>query len=264
MNLRAKVGGAVLVVLLVGSATSALWTRVGGVPDCVFGLDPLFPYETVCSQTLGGLWRSLALGLLGGAGACALALVLALVSRAGGGVVDAFVEKGAELFFSIPDVLVLISLAFVARAVQGGESVSLPWMAASLVAIGWAAPTRMVQNRLRSLDRLDFVTAARALGATEWRVLTRHLLPFAWDYVFAIFLLRVPAIILTESTISYLGFGLPLSEPSLGKYIGDHWRLLTGEDWLDVAPAWLLLVLVVVSFHWVGNGLLERAKKVSP
>lgn len=257
MNARAKAGGAVLVGLVLLSASAPLWSGAG--PACAFGPDPLFPYESVCTQTLGGLWRSLALGLLGGAGACLLALVLALVARAGRGAVDVGVEKSADFFFSIPDVLVLVTLGFAARAVRGGEGVSLPWMALSLVAIGWAAPTRMLQNRLRSLERQDFVAAAEALGATRWRVLTTHLLPFAWDYLLAIFLLRVPAIILTESTISYLGFGLPLSEPSLGKYIGDHWRLLAGEDWLTVAPAWALLVLLVVSFHWLGRGLLERA-----
>ncbi|MBX7096789.1 MAG: ABC transporter permease subunit [Myxococcaceae bacterium] len=232
----------------------------GGAVACPFGVDPQLPFETVCAQAVGGLWRSAALGLTAGAGGCVLAVAFALLGRRLGKGADLAVEKLAELFFAIPDVLVLISLGFVARAVKGGESVSLPWMMVALTAIGWAAPTRMVQNRLRSLERLDFIAAARALGVPEGRLLLRHLMPMAWDFLLAIFLMRVPAIILTESTVSYLGFGLPVSEPSLGKYLGSHWGLLLQGNWEAVVPAWALLVAMVLGFQQVGRGLLERSE----
>lgn len=255
MNLRTKLGLASLAVLAVVTLAHTFFSA--SLPECPFGVDPQFPYETVCSQTIGGLWRSMLLGVVAGAGSCLIAILIALLARRLGGRGDLAIEKGAELFFAIPDLLVLITLGFVARAVSGGESVSLPFMVVSLIAIGWAAPTRMVQNRLRTLERLDFIAAAHAIGVPRGRILTRHVLPMAWDYLLAIFLLRVPAIILTESTVSYLGFGLPLTEPSLGKYIGSHWQMLATEDWVAVAPAWALLALVVVAFHQVGSGLLK-------
>ncbi len=260
MSWRARVGLLVLVLLAGLTGGHAALKALNALPDCPFGADPGMPYETVCSQVVGGLWRSLLLGVIAGAGSCLAATALALLARRVGGKFELSIEKGAELFFSIPDLLVLIVLGFVSRAVWGGEGVTLPFMIGSLVAIGWAAPTRMVQNRLRSLERLDFITAATAIGVPRTRVLLRHVLPMAWDYLLAIFLLRVPAIILTESTISYLGFGLPLDQPSLGRYLGGHWQLLATDDWVKVAPAWALLALLVVAFHQVGRGLLERAE----
>jgi peptide/nickel transport system permease protein len=236
-----------------------LLAKMPGVPACPFGEDPKLPFETICGQTFGGLWRSMGLGLFAGGAACAVAVALAFAGRALGGAADVILEKAAEAFFSIPDVLILITIGFVANVVRGGGGVSLGWMAASLVAVGWAAPTRMVQNRLRTLEQQDFVRAAFAIGVPRRRVLLLHLMPYVAEYVLAIFLLRVPAVVLTESTISYLGFGLPLDQPSLGKFIGDHWQLLVGPDWPKVVPAWALLVALVVAFQWVGTGLLAKS-----
>lgn len=256
--MRLWLGVGTLVLLVVASLLPALVGQA--LPECPVGPDPYLPFESVCAQALSGLWRSAALGLVAGALGVTLAVALALFGRWLGGAGDVFIEKLAELFFSIPDVLVLVTLGFVARAVSGGESLSLGWMMLGLSAIGWAAPTRMVQNRLRTLDRLDFITAARVIGVGEGRLLVRHVLPLAWDFVLALFLLRVPAIILTESTVSFLGFGLPLAEPSLGKYLGSHFGLLLLGQWEAVVPAWLLLVLVVLAFQQVGQALLARTQ----
>lgn len=252
---------ALLVSITAGYTALEAAHQLDSLPECPLGSEPGNPFASVCHQVVGGLWRSLLLGVIAGAASCVTATALALLARRLGGWIELGIEKGAELFFSVPDLLVLIVLGFVSRAVWGGDGVTFPFMILSLVAIGWAAPTRMVQNRLRSLERLDFISAAHAIGVPRTRVLLRHVLPVAWDYLLAIFLLRVPAIILTESTVSYLGFGLPLGEPSLGRYLGAHWLKLASDDWMKVAPAWALLALVVVAFHQVGRGLLERAEE---
>ena len=261
MNWRTRLGLLVLVLLGGLTAGHAIMSATNTLPECPLGADPSMPFETVCGQVVGGLWRSLLLGVTAGAGSCVTATILALIARRVGGRFELLIEKGAELFFSIPDLLVLIVLGFVSRALWGGDGVTLPFMILSLVAIGWAAPTRMVQNRQRTRERHDFISAAHAIGVPKTRVLLRHVLPMAWDYLLAIFLLRVPAIVLTESTISYLGFGLPLDQPSLGRYLGGHWTLLATDDWMKVVPAWALLALVVIAFHQVGNGLLARAEE---
>lgn len=201
-------------------------------------------------------------GLVAGAGSCGLALVLAVLARRYRGIVDEGVARISDLFFAVPDVLVLMAVGFGVSVVNGEGATHLPALAtmtASLVAIGWAAPTRQLQNRLRSLESQEFVLAAEALGASRTRVVVRHLLPFARDYVLAILLLRVPAIILTESTVSFLGFGLPADEPSLGAYLGANYdKLMYGGQARVVVPAWILLAVTVLAFQWVGRDVAAR------
>ena len=262
-RMRGRLGLALLLLLVALSAGYSLLSRLPAMPACPLGPDVQLAQRTVCERTLGGLWRSVFIGLSAGGLASFVALALALLGRQLGPLADWTVEKSADLLFAIPDVLVLIGLGFAVSVGKGGENgVPLVLMVGSLAAIGWAAPTRMIQNRLRSLERQEFIFAAHALGLGRWRILTRHLLPFAWDYLLAIFLLRVPAIILTESTISFLGFGLAPSEPSLGSYLGTNYEsLLNADGWRVVLPAWMLLVSVVIAFQWTGQGVLARAEE---
>ena len=218
--------------------------------------------ETTCSRTVVGLKRSIAVGLIAGGCSAAIALGLALLALRFGPISDQLVAKTADLFFSIPDILVLIGIQFAVALLRDARTdfhpSGLTVTVLSLTLISWAAPTRMIQNRLRSLERQEFVAAAQAIGTTRWRVLTRHLLPFAWDYVLAIFLLRVPATILAESTISFLGFGGGPDQASLGGYIGTWYRTLLIGDW-HIVPALVLLVLIVISFQWVGQSALAQS-----
>lgn len=259
--LKGRIGRAALVLLAVVSLGYPLIAGIPFVPDCFFGPDIEFPHQTVCARTIGGLWRSITVGLVAGGISALAGLGLALAARRFGAVADEIVTKAADLFFSVPDVLVLIAIAFAVGLVSDARDVRPPAMLVmtlSLAAVGWAAPTRMIRNRLRSLESQEFVLAAEALGATRGRILVRHLLPFLRDFVFAIFLLRVPAAILAESTVSFLGFGMPPDRPSLGTYLGQNYRKILLGEYQVIGPAWLLLVLVVVAFHWTGQGALAR------
>ncbi len=257
--------GLALLLFLGGASVTYPWWSTRWLVECPFGPDPALPAQTVCDGTLGGLWRSMLVGLLAGAGSCLVALVLAVLGRRAGRVVDGLVARGAELFFAVPDVLVLVAVGFAVNVVngEGAARVSpLVAMTLALVAVGWAAPTRQLQRRLETLAGMDFVLAARSLGASRTRVVLRHLLPFAADFVWALFLLRVPAVVLAESTVSFLGFGLPASEPSLGAYLGTHYgHLLHEGQAMVVVPAWVLLAVVVLAFQWAGQDLLGRADR---
>jgi oligopeptide transport system permease protein len=260
---KGRVGRALLILLAAVSLLYPLLARIPGLPACPFGADPGFNTETICSRTFGGLWRSVVIGLGAGAASCGLALGLALLARRFRGLTDTAVAKLADLVFAVPDVLVLIAIGFAVNVVNGEGGVRTPAlvvMIVSLTAVGWAAPTRQIQNRLRSLESQEFVLAAEAVGASRWRIVRRHLLPFAREFVLAIFLLRIPAIILTESTVSFLGFGLPIDEPSLGAFIGTNYdKLMYGGQAHVVLPAWGLLLVVVLAFQWTGQDVLRRA-----
>jgi peptide/nickel transport system permease protein len=191
--------------------------------------------------------------------------VLALLARWRRSASEIVIEKSAELFFALPDLLVLMSLGVAVRTLQGDGRLHLPMlivMTLSLTAIGWAGPTRQLLARLRSVEGQGFVEASEALGQTRGRILVRHLLPYIGDYLLAIFLLRVPAVILMESTVSFLGMGLPADEPSLGAILGMHYDklLYPGAEWV-VLPAWLTLVVLVLSFQAAGKSLLSGAEE---
>ncbi len=242
-------------------AASLLWPRWGGaLPPSLCPPDWELPRTaTTCSRTMLGLGRSVAVGLTCGGAAALLALALAALAARFRGWVDVAVARTAELFFAIPDLLVLIGLHFAVLLLRDARAGFQPSAFAvtvvSLTVVSWAAPTRMIQDRLRSLEREDFVQAAVAVGTTRWGLVRRHLLPFAWDYVLAIFLLRVPATILAESTVSFLGFGGGPDEASLGSYIGRWYGTLLQGD-LHLLPALVLLAAIVVGFQWLGQAAL--------
>ncbi len=260
MSPRAWVGVAAI-VLLVGASWTWEWYGSTTASQWCPADWELPATQTTCSRTVVGLRRSVGVGLISGGASAALALLLAVLAVRFGRASDQVVAKTADLFFSIPDILVLIGIHFAVTLLRDTHEDFAPSSFAvtvfSLTVISWAAPTRMIQNRLRSLQQQDFVLAAEALGSTRWRIVLRHLLPFAWDYVLAIFLLRVPATILAESTVSFLGFGGGPDEASLGSYIGTWYRTLLAGD-LHIVPALVLLVVIVVSFQWVGQAALAR------
>jgi len=226
---------------------------------CPFGMDLEFPTRTVCERALGGLARSIGIAALVAGVTTGLGVLLALLALGRGGVVDFAVTKLSEVFFTLPDILVLITLAFALRAAQDMGTLKVsPTLAVafSLSVIGWSVPTLMFRARLQALAAADHVQASRNLGAGEGWILLRHLLPHMKGFILAVFLLRVPAVIFMESTISFLGFGLPPSTPSLGTYVGSNYQNLVLGEWRIVLPVWVLLMLISIGFSWVGKALM--------
>jgi oligopeptide transport system permease protein len=251
-SVKVWVGSVALAVLAVLSLGWPLWVKAGG--GCALGQDVQFPLRTVCERTVGGLGSSLAVGLLSGGGAVLLALTLALLARRWRGPAEMAISRGADVLYALPDVLVLIGIGFAARLLEHAGKVHLPpfWlMVASLTFIGWAGAFRMFHNRFASLERMEFVSAAVAVGAGRGRILVRHVLPMSREFVLSVFLARVPGAILAESTVSFLGFGLPPDHPSLGSYFGQNYK----GEWRIVAPVWILLVLTVIAFTWTAEAL---------
>ncbi|MFL5321991.1 MAG: ABC transporter permease subunit [Myxococcaceae bacterium] len=225
---------------------------------CPFGRDVLRPDETVCTLSFGGLWVSLTVGLAAAALATALGLVVAFVSRLVGGTFERWTMRVADSFFSLPDVLVLMLIQAAAQT-TGDLHPSLktppaPLMVISLALVGWAAPARMLRDRLFTLEQQEFVSAARALGSTRGHLIRIHLWPALKPFLLGIFLSRVPSAILAESTVSF--FGIARMEPmSLGRYLGTSYSALIYEGGgRVVGPAWVLLVLVVL-----GASIASRA-----
>jgi ABC-type dipeptide/oligopeptide/nickel transport system permease subunit len=247
----AVAGWALLLGLFGASlALSQLWPEVPR-RYCPFGADALRPDRTVCELAFGGLWVSLGVGLLAAALATGLGLGVALGSRLLGGALDRLAMRLSEAFFSLPDVLVLMVIQLAGQTVgdlrPGLKLHPAALMVVSLALVGWAAPARMLRSRLTSLEATEYVAAARALGATAPQVFRSHVWPFLGGYLLTLFLSRVPAAILAESTVSF--FGIARMEPmSLGRYLGTSYSALVYEGGARVVlPAWALLVAIVLA-----------------
>jgi peptide/nickel transport system permease protein len=244
-------GPLLLAVLFFGSLALGVFFPHAAAGICPLGRDAVDPDRTVCELAFGGVWVSLGVGASAAALATALGLFFALFARRIGGVVEKSVLALADGFFSLPDVLVLMVLEFAGQSLGDYHPAlrlgPVPLMILSLALIGWAGPTRMFRERLATLEREEFVLAADALGAPRGHVFRFHLWPFLADYVLAIFLGRLPAAILAESTVSF--FGIARLEPmSLGRYLGTRYAsLLDPGGARVVVPAWLLLVAVVLA-----------------
>jgi len=232
---------------------------------CPLGNDPTHPDRSVCELAFGGLWVSLAIGLAAGGLSTGLGLLVAAVARLTGGAVERWVMRLADAFFALPDVLVVMVLQLAGQSlVDAGAGAGLgPFglMVVSLALVGWAGPARVFRNRLDTLEGQEFVAASRALGGSGLHLLRVHLWPALRPFVLAVFLSRLPAAILAESTVSF--FGIARMEPmSLGRYLGTSYVALIYEGGTRVViPAWMLLVLLVLGASLASQALAPRTRQ---
>jgi oligopeptide transport system permease protein len=233
---------------------------------CPLGMDPSHPDRTVCELAFGGLWISLAIGLAAGALSTGIGLLVAALARLAGGTLERWVMRLADAFFALPDVLVVMVLQLAGQSLMdaGAAGAGLgPFglMVVSLALVGWAGPARMFRNRLDTLEGQEFIAASRALGGSGSHVLRIHLWPALRPFVLAVFLSRLPAAILAESTVSF--FGIARMEPmSLGRYLGTSYAALIYEGGTRVViPAWMLLVLLVLGASLASQALAPRARR---
>jgi peptide/nickel transport system permease protein len=123
------------------------------------------------------------------------------------------------------------------------------WMLAVVFALaGWPYPARGVRAIVSVERRREYAEAARALGASPWRILLRHLLPAARGYLLTQASLLLPAYILAEATLSFVGFGFPVPTPSLGVMLQDAARIsaLSEAPWLLAPAAFIVLAILAV------------------
>lgn len=261
---RAWIGFVLLGTLGVGSFLLAQVAPGLLATHCPLGADLVRPDRTVCELAFGGLWVSLAVGLCAAVLSTLLGLLVAAGARAVGGVLERWVLRLVDAFFSLPDVLVVMVLQLAGQSLADAYPRATPGpfglMVASLALIGWAGPARMLRNRLATLETQEFVAASRALGATGGHLLRVHLWPALRPFTLAVFLSRLPAAILAESTVSFLGVA-QMEPMSLGRYLGTSYAALMYEGGARVVlPAWGLLVLLVLGASLASQGLQAAAR----
>ena len=166
-----------------------------------------------------------------------------------GGRLDNAVMRLTDLFLSIP----LLVLLIIASRATGG---SIRDIVLVLSLALWMFLARIVRGLFLSLREKEFVEAARSIGASNRRIIFRHMLPNALGVIIVSITLTVAIAILTESLLSFLGFGIQPPNPSLGKLISDGQDVSSSMWWLVTFPG-LTIVLIVLCINFIGDGLRD-------
>lgn len=202
------------------------------------------------AKVIHGARVSISIGIATVAGTAVVAVVLGTLAGFYGGFVDTVIARLTDVWFALPTLLG----AVVVLSVLGGKG--LPQLTFVLVIFGWPTMTRLMRSAVLSVRDMEYVTAARALGAGDFRLMYRHILPNALAPVIVYGAIRVGIVIAAEATLSFLGLGLQLPAISWGLMIaGAQPRLLTAPHLL-LFPG-LFLSLTVLAFVLLGDALRD-------
>lgn len=202
------------------------------------------------SGILYGLRISLMVGAFSGILAASLGAAIGLIAAYAGGRTETAIMRLVDLQLSLPSVLV--ALILVAGLGKGVDKIII-----ALVMVQWAYYARTVRGSALVERRKEYVEAAQSLGLSHARTVFRHILPNCLAPVIVIVTVQTAHAISLEATLSFLGVGLPQTEPSLGVLIANGFQyMLSGSYWISVFPGFALL-LTIVSINLVGDRLRD-------
>lgn len=200
------------------------------------------------SAMLYGLRLSLSVGLGSALIAGVVGTVFGLIAAYAGGKTDSLIMRLVDLLLAFPSILVaMMLLAFLGKSVTN--------VVLTLVLIEWAYYARTARAQALVEARREYVEAARSLAIPNWRIVLVHILPNCLPPLIVVGTLQVARAITLEATLSFLGLGVPITEPSLGLLIANGYQtMLSGEYWISVYPG-LALLAILVSINMVGDRL---------
>ena len=212
----------------------------------------------VLSRIIVAARISLSIGLVGVFLSFILGCVLGGLSGYFGGWVDNGIQRLVEILISIPTIPLWLALS---AALPPTWSIIGVYFGITVILslVGWTGLARVVRGKLLELREADFVTAARIAGKSELPIIREHLLPSFTSYLVVDISLRIPGMILGETALSFLGFGIRPPAVSLGSLLIDAQNVatLTTHPWM-LLPA-LAVIVIVLCFNFVGDGLRDSA-----
>lgn len=231
-------------------------TGADGPPLLLFGADELG--RDILSRTFYGSRISLSIGFVGVLLSFFIGVTLGGISGYFGGIADEIIQRIIDFLLSIPALPFWMALA---AALPRDWSVTKTYFAITVILsiIGWSGLARVVRGKLLALREEDYALAAQAAGAGQPRIIFRHLLPGFTSHLIVSLTLAIPGSILGETTLSFLGLGMQPPAVSWGVLLGDAqdmvvvaqqpWRMIPG----------LFVVVAVLLFNFVGDGLRDAA-----
>jgi peptide/nickel transport system permease protein len=194
---------------------------------------------------------SLTVGVLAVVGFLLIGGTLGALAGYFGGWIDNLLMRFTDIAIAMPFYLLVIALT----AATGG--VRLSTIIIIIAAVGWYEIGRLMRAQFLSLREQEFVQAARALGASNWRIITRHILPNALAPIIVSATLGVSGIILTEAALGFLGYSIPPPEPSWGNMLSKFEEyILESHEYLLIFPA-TALVLTALCINLIGDGIRD-------
>lgn len=203
------------------------------------------------SAILYGLRISLQMGLMAGAIALTIGAIVGCTAAYIGGRLESVIMRLVDLQLSFPAIL----LAFVIAALLGQGKTQL---ILALVFAQYAYFVRTAHGAASAERRKDYVEAALSIPMSGWHVVTRHILPNSMPPLIVVATVQVASAISLEATLSFLGVGLPPTEPSLGMLIANGFQyLLSGRYWISIYPGFAL-ILLIISINLVGDQVRDQ------
>lgn len=261
--------GVVALLVLIGPFAVPYAPEAQSIAERLRPPTPAHPLGTdgfgrdVLARLLAGGRVSLAVGLLSMAVAVSVGVLVGALSGYAGGAADAALMRLTELVMVFPTFFLIILVV----ASFGG---SLPLLVLVIGLTSWPVGARILRGEVLRTRERDFVTAARAIGATEARILVRHVLVNVVAVVIVSATIRVGTNILIEAGLSYLGLGVQPPLASWGNMVADGARVIRTDWWLTLIPA-VAIFVTVLGFNLLGEGLRdlldpreERARRVPP
>lgn len=227
-----------------------------GPPMLLFGADELG--RDILSRTFYGSRISLSIGFVGVLLSFFIGVTLGGISGYFGGIADEIIQRIIDFLLSIPALPFWMALA---AALPRDWSVTKTYFAITVILsiIGWSGLARVVRGKLLALREEDYSLAAQAAGASQPRIIFRHLLPGFTSHLIVSLTLAIPGSILGETTLSFLGLGMQPPAVSWGVLLGDAqdmvvvaqqpWRMIPG----------LFVIVAVLLFNFIGDGLRDAA-----
>ncbi|HVC33868.1 MAG TPA: ABC transporter permease, partial [Chloroflexota bacterium] len=209
----------------------------------------------VLSRLIYGSRISMSIGLIPVAFYLLIGGSVGLVAGYAGGIVDTLLMRVVDVFYALPDLLIIITLVTLLRETVIGNLLSgMVLLLAALALFNWVGTARLVRGQVLAYKELSFVEAARALGSSPTRVVLRHITPHVLAPVIVQMTFTIPGAIAVEAVLSFIGIGIRPPTPSWGNMIQDGFGSLFTQPWMAIAPA-IAIAVVTLAFTFFGDGL---------
>jgi oligopeptide transport system permease protein len=236
-----------------------VWTKFFGSkftnPQNLLGSDELG--RDILTRLMYSTQVSLIIGLVPVAIVVTIGLAVGMASGYLGGVVDDVLMRITDVVYAFPDLLFVIIIVATLRGTALGDA----WDGILVIFVGiavvnWVGVARLVRGQVLSFKNREFIEAARAIGASPWRIMSKHLFPNILAPIIVTVAFAIPGAMLTESVLSFLGIGIRPPRATWGVMINEGFVVFSTTPWPVLLPA-LCISVVLLAFTFVGDGLRD-------